>query len=251
MKKRFFVRKKEIFRTEEELLLKDLNEKLDIKSLSALKIYNIYDCFDVEGDDLTYLKEEVLTEKFTDEIFDKIDLENKTFISYEFIPGAFDQRADSARQCLMLKSGSSDAEITSGKLIVFEDEISEKDYEIIKKYLINPVESRIKDLDKLELESYKKADAVKRIEGFISLSDTEMENFLNGRKMAMSLEDLLLIRDYFKNEEKRDPSETELKVLDTYWSDHCRHTTFETSLKDIKVMDDNLKGEIEKALKDI
>ncbi|MEB3428763.1 phosphoribosylformylglycinamidine synthase [Citroniella saccharovorans] len=247
MKKRFFVRKKEIFRTEEELLLKDLNEKLDIKSLSALKIYNIYDCFDVEGDDLTYLKEEVLTEKFTDEIFDKIDLENKTFISYEFIPGAFDQRADSARQCLMLKSGSSDAEITSGKLIVFEDEISEKDYEIIKKYLINPVESRIKDLDKLELESYKKADAVKRIEGFISLSDTEMENFLNGRKMAMSLEDLLLIRDYFKNEEKRDPSETELKVLDTYWSDHCRHTTFETSLKDIKVMDDNLKGEIEKA----
>ncbi|MGL6023672.1 MAG: phosphoribosylformylglycinamidine synthase, partial [Cetobacterium sp.] len=156
-----------------------------------------------------------------------------------------DQRADSAEQCLMLLNNKAGVQIKSGKLLVFHGEI--KNFEKVKEYLINPIETRIKNLEEIKLDENVDIDPVPTYTGFINKTSEELEIFLNEHGLAMTLEDLKHIQNYFKNEEKRDPKETEIKVLDTYWSDHCRHTTFETYLKDIKIECGELTENLQKA----
>ncbi|MDO5718231.1 MAG: phosphoribosylformylglycinamidine synthase [Tissierellia bacterium] len=246
MNYRVFVVKKEGFRVESESLLKELKERLGIESLQGLLIYNIYDIFGADEKDLKKLKENILSEKVTDNVLDNLDLDEKKYIAYENLPGQYDQRADSAMQCFMILNGDESVKIKSGKLIVFEGDISEDEILKIKDYLINPVENREKDLNKIIVEKSPEAEEVKIFNGFIKKDREELEEFREDMGLAMSQEDLIYIQEYFITED-RDPTETEILVLDTYWSDHCRHTTFETEITDLKIEEGKFKSDIEKA----
>ncbi len=236
MKFRIFVEKKAGFNVEAENLKKDLIESLNLSNLENVRVLNIYDIFNIEESEIESAKKIVFSEIVTDEVYSNIELYNKNYIAAEFLPGQFDQRADSAVQCLNLISEKNEAvEVKSGKLIILEGAISPEDLAKIKSYYINPVEMREKKLDSLNIEEAVSAGDVQSFEGFINYSLDELEAFRSREGLAMTLEDVAFIQDYFKNTEKRDPIETEIKVLDTYWSDHCRHTTFETKLKDIVI----------------
>jgi len=230
---RVFVEKKEEFATEARSLMHDLNESLKL-SLSNVRLINVYDLFDLTQEEVTIAKEHVLSEKVTDIVSETLDLTGKVAFAVEFLPGQYDQRADSAEQCLRLLSLDAQTAIKSGKIIILEG-TSAAELDKIKAYYINPIEMREKDLNApLAIDAETRPEAVEIYADFNDLDKAGLENFLNSHGMAMTLEDILFIQDYFKNEEKRNPSETELKVLDTYWSDHCRHTTFETIIKSVQ-----------------
>ncbi|MGL5000346.1 MAG: phosphoribosylformylglycinamidine synthase [Cetobacterium sp.] len=233
MNKRVFVKKKSGFQVESLGVQNELLENLKEDKIQNIDLYNVYDIFNCTSEDLELLKNKVLSEPVTDNVYEEVELEGKQYLATEFLPGQYDQRADSAEQCLMLLNNKAGVVIKSGKLLVFDGEI--KNFEKVKEYLINPIETRIKNLDTITLEDNIDIDPVPTYDGFIDKNLNELEQFLNHHGLAMTLEDLEHIQNYFKNEEKRDPKETEIKVLDTYWSDHCRHTTFETYLKDVKI----------------
>ena len=164
------------------------------------------------------------------------ELNSATFFSVEYLPGQYDQRADSAAQCIKLINAEANAAVKFARVIVLEGDVTPQQLEEIKNYCVNPVDSQIADNTKpqsLEMETVVPED-VKIIDGFIQKDAEALEGFRKEMEFAMSPDDIRVIQDYFKNEEKRDPSITELKVIDTYWSDHCRHTTFNTSLTDIR-----------------
>lgn len=229
MKKRIFVEKRGLFDVESPKVLDEL--KMVLPDLSAIKVYNIYDIFNLPEEDFS----RVLHNTFVDPVTDLLHEQNPAsglFLATEFLPGQYDQRADSAEQCIALLTDIENAQVRSGKLYEFFS-VSEKDLETIKGHLINRVESREKDLSVLEIPKQEVPAKVKYHEGFISWDKETLTKFYESEGFAFDLEDLEFIQTYFKGEE-RDPSETELKVLDTYWSDHCRHTTFETHLKEVK-----------------
>lgn len=247
MNKRIFVRKKSQFRVEEENLLEDLKNNLQEKKIENVELYNIYDCFNLkEGEEKT-LVEKVLSEVVTDEIFYEIDLDKENnFFAMEFLPGQYDQRGESAKECLGFCGLGEDVKIKSGKLLILKGEL--KNLEKIKKYLINPLESMEKDLKVLKFQEDVTVEPMKTYENFINLSQEKLKEFLRENNLAMKFEDLKHIQNYFKEIEKRNPTECEIKVLDTYWSDHCRHSTFETQLEKIEIEEGLLKEEIEKSL---
>lgn len=247
MNYRIYVEKKDGFDVEAKGLLNELKEGFKLERLQKVRILNSYDVFGISEDELLKAKKMIFSEIVMDEVYDEIDLAGKKYFAAEFLPGQFDQRADSAIQCLNLVSEKNqDVEVTSGKIIIFEGEITDEELEKVKSFYINPVEMREKDLLKLEIESVEKPSAVPYIDGFMNFTEEEMAAFKSKEGFAMTLEDLIFVQDYFKNTEKRDPSETEIKVLDTYWSDHCRHTTFETRIKNIVFP----KGKFHKVLQD-
>lgn len=220
---RIFVEKKEGFNLEAKRLCKEWKEALQLSSLTKVRILNCYDVFG--ANDIEDAKKMIFSEVVTDMVSENFD-ETIPHFAVEFLPGQFDQRADSAYQCMnLLSTENENVVITSGKLFLLEGSISSEDVEKAKKFYINPVEMREKDLKKLEQETLQFQSSVPMIEDFKGLKE-EME-------LAMSQEDLDFIETYFKEEEKRMPTETEIRVLDTYWSDHCRHTTFETELREI------------------
>lgn len=249
MNKRIFVKKRDGFEVESESLAKELKTDLALNDDFKLTKYNIYDIFNADEADIDLLKAKVLAEAVTDEVLEDVDLSGKEYLAYEFLPGQYDQRADSAVQCLMLLSENEGVKIRSGSLLVFENVDPEK-LDKIADYMINPVEARKKDLSVLKQEQYEAPKPVAIMEGFIELDEEGLKKLHESMGLAMSLKDLAFIQEYFKNDEKRDPTLAEIRVLDTYWSDHCRHTTFETKLNSIKV-DENtpLKDAIEEALK--
>jgi phosphoribosylformylglycinamidine synthase len=247
MNHRIYVEKKDGFDVEAKGLLNELKEGFKLEKLQKVRILNSYDVFGINKDELLKAKKMIFSEVVMDEVYDEIDLQGKKYIAAEFLPGQFDQRADSAIQCLNLVSEKNqNVEVTSGKIIIFEGEITDEELEKVKSFYINPVEMREKNLSKLEIESVEKPSSVPFINGFMDYTEEEMGAFRAKEGFAMTLEDLIFVQDYFKNTEKRDPSETEIKVLDTYWSDHCRHTTFETRIKDIVFP----KGRFHKVLQD-
>lgn len=233
MKKRFFVRKKENFRIEEINLLKELEENLYENKLESIEIYNIYDCFEIDEKDEEILKNKILKEIVTDNLYENIKI-NNDYIAMEFLPGQFDQRGNSAMECLQLSEGGEKSKIKSGKLFIFQGKV--KDLEKIKKYLINPLESREKNLNILEDR-----------EDFTIKPMKTYEEILKEKKLSIKDEDLREIEKYF-SKIGRKPNECEIRVLDTYWSDHCRHSTFESELTSINITEGLLKKEIEKEL---
>ncbi len=247
MNKRIFVKKKEAFRVEADSMYRELKQNLNLTTLSGVTLYNVYDVFNCDDQDIALLKAKVLSEIVTDEVFDEVDLTNKQYIAYECLPGQYDQRADSAQQCLMLLNNKADVVIKSGRIVILEGEVSLAQIEDVKGYLINPVEMREKDLNVLENEEDVEIEPVPVLEGFTTLSVEGLEALRQEQGLAMTLADLQHVQNYFKDEEKRDLTLTELKVLDTYWSDHCRHTTFETVLKSIQFDSANFNEELQKA----
>ncbi len=241
MNKRIFVEKKGLFDVESP---KVFSEILNVVSnIESVKVYNIYDIFGIEDADF----QKVVNSTFVDPVTDILHEENpvkNTFFATEFLPGQYDQRADSAEQCIALLTQNGNATVRSGKLIELSG-VSDSDLEKIKDLLINKVESKEKDLSKLEIPTENEPQPVIVYNGFIDWNAEELKNFYNKIGFAFGLDDLEFIQAHFKSE-NRNPTETELKVLDTYWSDHCRHTTFETELTEIE-----FKGQFKSTLEAI
>lgn len=231
---RIYVEKRKGFEVEAKSLLGDFKENLQLTNLQNVRLLNVYDLFNITSEDLVKAKESIFAEPATDDVYDEFDLTGKKYFAVEYLPGQFDQRADSAVQCLGLITESADAAVKSGKILILEGDISTTDVERIKEYFINPIESREKDLaSPLALDKVDAPEEVKFYDGFVNLDNEGVYAFRKELGLAMSDKDILFVQNYFKNEEKRDPSETEIRVLDTYWSDHCRHTTFETEIKKV------------------
>lgn len=227
--KRIFVEKRGIFDVESPKIFDEV--KAVVPSVKTVKVYNVYDIFELNEGDF----EKVVNNTFVDPVTDILHTENPataTHFAMEFLPGQYDQRADSAQQCIALLTENEKSKVRSGKLIEFEG-VSEADLAKIKDLLINKVESQVKDLSTLNIPADETPSKVIVHENFINFNDSELESFYNNHGFALGLDDLKFIQEYFKTEQ-RNPTETELKVLDTYWSDHCRHTTFETELSDIR-----------------
>ena len=256
MNYRIFVEKKEDFRVEAQNLMNDLRENVGIESLDFLRILNIYDVFNLSKEELEKMEKIVFSEVNVDKVYNSLEevfaaVENKENIHFavEFIPGQYDQRADSAVQCIDLLADNENFNVKSGKLIVLYGNITPEELAKIKKYYINEVEMREKNLNILEENpEQENTEKVPVYENFINKTSEEIADMRNNLELAMTANDLLFIQEYFKNEEKRNPTETEIRVLDTYWSDHCRHTTFETIIDDVKIENEEYRDIIEKTL---
>lgn len=245
---RIFVERKQGFSIERDDLFNTINENFDL-SLDSLRYILVYDIFNISEDIYPQVRDEILSEPNRDLVSEEINYLKNT-IAYEYLPGQFDQRADSAMQCVKLINPKSEVVIKSSTVITFDENVKKTQLKELKKFLINTVEAREKDLSVLQLETITAPKSVPVLDGFIDLSDEDLLKFHGQYGLAMNLADLQFIQEYFKNEEQRDPYETEVRVLDTYWSDHCRHTTFETEIKNTEFSLDKITHRIENTFKD-
>ena len=233
MNYRVFVEKKEGFRVEAVGLQDELNANLGL-DIRRLRLINIYDLFGFSQELLDKCLYSVFGEIVTDRVSTEFDFEGCPYIAVEFLPGQFDQRASSAEDCVHLIDPKADITIKSGKILVFDKDFAEADIDKVKKYFVNPIESRIKDISVLERFAHPAAERVSGIENFTNLKEEDLAAYCEDKSLAMNTDDLREVVAYFQKE-GRNPYETELKILDTYWSDHCRHTTFNTQLESIEV----------------
>ncbi len=243
---RIFVEKLERFRVEAESLRRELNHNLGLE-IRELRLLCVYDLFGFTDELIEKSRYAVFGERVTDLVTESFDLEGRRYLAVEFLPGQFDQRAASAVDCVRLIDPKADVKIRSSKLLVFDDGVSVGDLEKIRRYYINAVESREKDLAQLSDMEQADVKPVPVLEGFREMADTELAAYCKAQGLAMNADDLQEVVNYFKRE-GRDPYETELRILDTYWSDHCRHTTFTTELEGITVEESPMKSEIEDSL---
>lgn len=240
---RIFVEKHPEFQVEAKSLLGKLNENLQLE-LKTLRLLNVYDLFGFTPDLLEKSRYSVFGEIVTDSVTDSIDLDGAKYIAVEYLPGQFDQRAASAVDCVHLIDPTARISIKSSKLLIVDSDASEETLEKIRHYYINPVESRAKDLSKLADTEHAAVKPVPVLEGFRNMSGDDLKAYCKKMGLAMNADDLAEVVKYF-TEEGRDPNETELRILDTYWSDHCRHTTFTTELESIDVEDSFIKEDID------
>ncbi len=244
---RIFVEKREQFRVEASSLLAEFNENLSL-NLRSLRLINVYDLFGFSDELLEKCRYSVFGEVVTDTVTDSWPLEGRKYIAVEYIPGQFDQRASSAVDCVHLIDPAAEVEIKSSRLLVFDDDTTDETLARIRHYFINPVESRPKDLGVLALGEKADVKPLEDLGGFTAMPEGEWDAFRKSHGLAMSHDDLGEVVRYF-TAEGRDPSETELRILDTYWSDHCRHTTFTSELEEIAVDESFMKDEFEDSLK--
>ncbi len=249
--KRIFVEKKEGFDVESEHLLIDLKENLNIKGLKKVRVINRYDISGISDEEYNQSIATIFSEPNVDVVYEEKFLADKNarVFAVEYLPGQYDQRADSAAQCVQILTQQEKPLVQTAKLIVLEGSINDNEFSDVKKYFINPVDSREASLEKpdsLEIQFEVPAD-ISILDGFINKSEDELISFRETMGFAMSIDDIKFCQEYFKNTEKRDPSITELKVIDTYWSDHCRHTTFHTKIEDVRFID----GLYSKAIKEV
>ena len=248
MDKRIFVRKREQYRQEEEKLVEELFRSLSIPVKSAA-IYQIYDVYSIEEEVLKRAEQSVFSEVMVNEVFEELPLQEGFYFAYETLPAQFDQRADSAMQCIRLLDAESKAFVRSGTLLVFDRVLNLSEMEKISKYLVNPIESREKDMTTLSFSPDAERKEMRDMSGFRRLSTEALAALKTEMNLSLLMEDLLFIQEFYRGEE-RDPSETELYVLDCYWSDHCRHTTFETVLDKISVESKHFQKEMEEAMQE-
>ncbi|WP_064581310.1 phosphoribosylformylglycinamidine synthase [Streptobacillus moniliformis] len=232
---RFFVEKKKHCNFERRRLLKQLQEELGVVSLKDIRILNCYDIFGCPND-MEDIKKMILSEPVTDDIFEKLELNDEKYFAIEYLPGQFDQRAHSAMQCIDILISNKNVEITTSKIFIIYGEVSNDELQKIKNYIINPIETREKNLNILKKEKINVNTNIIQYNNFINLNSDELENLRKNLGLSMTYEDILHIQNYYKSK-KRNPTETEIKVFDTYWSDHCRHSTFETKINNVKFPD--------------
>ena len=238
MDKRIFVEKKADFRVKSHSLVKELKHNLQLKTLNDLRIVQVYDVFNLAEDLFARAEKHIFSEQVTDTVLDeaavKADLEKYAFFAIESLPGQFDQRAASSQEALLLLGSSNDVTVNTAQLYLVNKDIDANELEAVKNYLLNPVDSRFKDITVgIAKQDFSESDkTIPSLDFFETYTAEDFAQYKAEQGLAMEVDDLLFIQDYFKSIE-RVPTETELKVLDTYWSDHCRHTTFETELKNI------------------
>ena len=243
-----YVERKRGFQNEAERIKSDIVHFLRIPSVTGVRYLNRYDVENISDEEAKEAAHRIFSEPQSDEcIFDTLPLRPcETAIAWEYLPGQYDQRSDSAEQCLLLlreslpekSRGKQEPRVRCAKVVLLSGEVSARDIERIQSYLINPVDSRLAGdavPDTLELKASVPAD-IPSVEGFIGMDKSELASLRKRMALAMDAADVEFMQDYFKKE-GRDPTETEIRVLDTYWSDHCRHTTFLTELTDIKIED--------------
>lgn len=236
--RRIFVEKKKGFDVEAHGLFRDLKVNLGIAGLEGVRIINRYDVEGISDEEYEHSRRIVFSEPPVDEVYDEnIHIDgNSRLIAVEYLPGQYDQRADSAAQCMQILTQGERPEIKAAKMIVLEGKLTDDDYNRIKDYCINPVECQEASLKKpstLEAEANVPED-VAVLKGFIGKTRDELREFMKNMGFAMSLEDLEFCQKYFRDTEKRDPTVTEIRMIDTYWSDHCRHTTFLTQIESVE-----------------
>ena len=247
-----FVEKKAGFNVESQILLKDFKDNLGIEALEDVRVLNKYILGDMEEEQYVRTVNTILSEAPVDRVYEENFEIGQDEIAFgvEYLPGQYDQRADSASECIMLLTEEEKIPVKSSKVIILKGNLNEEEIKKIKSYYINPVDSReVSPLSKVLEENLEEPNEVQVLDGFLNLNEEGLKNFHREKSLAMSLEDLKLIRDYFKSED-RNPTITEIKVIDTYWSDHCRHTTFETIIKDVYIEEGKYSEPIKKAYED-
>ena len=237
MVRRIFVEKKKAFAVEADGLLTDLRQNLNLEKLTDVRILNRYDVEGIDGDVYEMAKNTIFAEPAVDQAYDETmpDPGDAVFFAVEFLPGQYDQRADSAVQCISMMKPGTAALVRCAKIYILQGSLTGEEVEAVKHYVINPVDSREALMEKpasLAMEYGRPAD-VAVLDGFTAMDDQQAEDYRRELGLAMSRADILFIRDHFRDDVRRDPTMTELKVIDTYWSDHCRHTTFATELTDV------------------
>ncbi|WFB45445.1 phosphoribosylformylglycinamidine synthase [Clostridium perfringens] len=247
-----FVEKKAGFNVESQILLKDFKDNLGIEALEDVRVLNKYILGDMEEEQYVRTVNTILSEAPVDRVYEENFEIGQDEIAFgvEYLPGQYDQRADSASECIMLLTEEEKISVKSSKVIILKGNLNEEEIKKIKSYYINPVDSReVSPLSKVLEENLEEPNDVEVLDGFLDLNEEGLKNFHREKSLAMSLEDLKMIRDYFKSED-RNPTITEIKVIDTYWSDHCRHTTFETIIKDVYIEEGKYSEPIKKAYED-
>ncbi len=247
-----FVEKKAGFNVESQILLKDFKDNLGIEALEDVRVLNKYILEDMEEEQYVRTVNTILSEAPVDRVYEENFEIGQDEIAFgvEYLPGQYDQRADSASECIMLLTEEEKVPVKSSKVLILKGNLNEEEINKIKSYYINPVDSReVSPLSKVLEENLEEPNEVEILNGFLGLNEEGLKNFHREKSLAMSLEDLKLIRDYFKSED-RNPTITEIKVIDTYWSDHCRHTTFETIIKDVYIEEGKYSEPIKKAYED-
>ena len=237
---RCYSEKKPGFDVEAQGLCRQLREQLGVESLESVRILNRYDADHIDPAVYQAAKTVVFSEPQVDDIWDETYPAPDTVhsvLAVEALPGQFDQRADSCAQCIQLQSGVDRPLIAYAKVYLLGGQLSQNELEKIRKYLINPVESREASVDKPAtlVREHAAPDRVAVVEGFTALDEKGLAHLLSELGLAMDLDDLKFLQTYFRDEEKRDPTITEVRVVDTYWSDHCRHTTFSTHLDAVDI----------------
>lgn len=251
--KRIYVEKKEGCNIEASQLLADIKENLGLTNLTGLRILNRYDVEDIADDVFEAASKTIFSEPPVDYIYNETFemAEDETAFSMEYLPGQYDQRADSAMQCIQIISGDDKAVVASAKTYVLKGKLSTEDVEKIKHYCINPVDSREASMEK---PATLKMDltiptTVETIDGFVDMDEKALLDYRKSLGLAMSEADIIFCQKYFKDTEKRNPTITEIRVIDTYWSDHCRHTTFATHINDVTFEDGKYKNVVENVYK--
>lgn len=239
---RIFVEKKKELANEAKALLGDARNLLGIKSLEDVRIINRYDAENITKELFDYSVKTVFSEPQIDIASEEINTDGAIVFAVEYLPGQFDQRADSAAQCIQIISQGDRPLIRSAKVYALYGKLSQSDIDEIKKYVINPVEAREATLDRFETlkVDYAVPTTVKTLDGFNAYDEAELAKFVDDYGLAMDKDDIKFCQDYFKSEH-RDPTLTEIRMIDTYWSDHCRHTTFLTVIDDAKFEDELLQ----------
>ena len=243
--------KKPAFAVEAAGVLSDIKRTLNIK-LDGVRLINRYFVEGVDEADFIKAKTTIFSEPTVDDVYDVMPEvgENSRVLYVEYLPGQFDQRADSCAQCISLLTEKERPTVRSAKVYVITGEISDAEFNAIKNYLINPVEAREASPEKPETlaDKYDIPETVKILDGFISLDKDALAAFVKEYGLAMDLDDICFLQDYFKNEEKRDPTITEIRMIDTYWSDHCRHTTFATVIENTDIEPEYVQAAYDKYL---
>ena len=251
--KRIYVEKKEPYAVRAGELKQEIKKYLDIKTLEEVRVLVRYDVEALSEDVYKKALVTVFSEPPVDNVYEGSFEKNEKdrVFSVEYLPGQFDQRADSAEQCVKLLNEKEEPIIRSATTYVLSGDISEEDFERIKAYCINPVDSRETDetVPETLVQKFDEPADVKIFDGFKDMPEAELKKLYDSLGLAMTFKDFLHIQNYFHGEENRDPSMTEIRVLDTYWSDHCRHTTFQTELKNISFEDGDYKKPIEDTYK--
>ncbi|MBQ3837038.1 MAG: phosphoribosylformylglycinamidine synthase, partial [Treponema sp.] len=254
---RIYVERQKGFENEARRILSDVKNFLGVSSVKSARYLNRYDIENVMPAVAKTAVQRIFSEPQSDSvIYNQLSVKaGETQIIWEYLPGQYDQRADSAEQCLSLLRKSLEKSVETGKepprvrcakIVILTGKISAKDVQKIQSYLVNPVDSRLASEElpsTLKMKTEQPGD-IPVVDGFIKFKKAELESYLQKMGLAMDYADIKFLQDYFAKE-GRDPTETEIRVLDTYWSDHCRHTTFLTELKDIKIE----KGTYEKLIK--
>ena len=243
---RIYVEKRPAFQVEAKSLMNELNLNLQL-NLQSLRYINVYDLFGFTPELLEQCRYSVFGETVTDTVTDDCELTGAKYLAVEFLPGQFDQRASSAVDCVHLIDPTAEVEIRSSRLLVFDANLTAEELDKIRRYYINAVESREKDLSQLSQNQTADVKPLALLNGFIDMQREAYAAFCKEWGLAMNTDDLHEVVTYFQKE-GRNPTETELRILDTYWSDHCRHTTFTTILESVKIDDSFIKSEIESTL---